>query len=112
MRVLARETNSRLAYRYVDAGSVVVVPGLLTFAGDRYEWLAPPVDEMDASPVRAVALAVMLAQGFGVVAWRPDRGDLPVQLCPRNVTGTASKIMEFSTPRDPGGRLCLPTHHR
>jgi hypothetical protein len=54
MRVLARETNSRLAYRYVDAGSVVVVPGLLTFAGDRYEWLAPSADEMHCVP-RALA---------------------------------------------------------
>ncbi len=27
---------------------------------------------------------------------------------PWNETGTASKIMEFSTPRDPNGRPCLP----
>lgn len=26
--------------------------------------------------------------------------------------GTASETMEFSTPRDPSGRPCLPTHHR
>jgi hypothetical protein len=67
-RVLARETNSQLAYRYLDAGSVVVVPGLLTLTGDRYEWLAPPVDEMNASPVRAVALAVMLAASADLIS--------------------------------------------
>jgi len=67
-RVLARETNSPPAYRYLDASAVVVVPGPLTLTGDRYEWLAPPTEELDPSPVRAVALAVMLAASADLIA--------------------------------------------
>jgi hypothetical protein len=67
-RTLARETDTPPAHRYLDANAVIVVPGPLTMTGDRYEWLCPPTDALDPSPVRAVALAVMLAASAELIS--------------------------------------------
>jgi hypothetical protein len=52
----------------LDANAVIVVPGPLTMTGDRYEWLCPPADALDPSPVRTVALAVMLAASAELIS--------------------------------------------
>lgn len=67
LRALARETSTIPVHRYLGERSVVVVPGPLTLTGDRYEWLVPPADPLDSSPVRAVALAVMLAASAALI---------------------------------------------
>ncbi|MFC8709747.1 bifunctional DNA primase/polymerase [Streptomyces sp. NPDC057197] len=71
-RTLTRETGATPAYRYLEHGSYVVVPGPLPLSGDRYQWLAAPRHRPEASPLRTVALAVMLVAAADTVA-RADR---------------------------------------
>lgn len=65
--VLSREAPKPPAHRYLSEGGVAVVPGPLTWSGDRYEWLVPPVEHLDPSPARTVALAVMLAASADLI---------------------------------------------
>ncbi|MGW2292079.1 hypothetical protein, partial [Streptomyces phaeochromogenes] len=53
-----------------------------------------------------------MMQGFGVVGGHPVHDGPPGWPARESGTGTASKIMEFSTPRDLPGGPCLPKHHR
>ncbi|MFF3819420.1 bifunctional DNA primase/polymerase [Streptomyces bluensis] len=71
-RALARETDAPPEYRYRERGSFVVVPGPIPLSGDRYQWLAAPLRRPEASPLRTIALAVMLVGAADVIA-RADR---------------------------------------
>ncbi|MGW4032399.1 bifunctional DNA primase/polymerase [Streptomyces sp. NPDC004838] len=68
-RVLGREAEngSVPVFKYLDAGSCVVAPGPLPLAGDRYQWLAAPAHRPEASPLRVVALAVMLVAANNLI---------------------------------------------
>lgn len=59
-RVIAQETNTPPVYRYLQRESIIVVPGPIPLAGDRYQWLRAPNHRPESSPLRAVSLAVML----------------------------------------------------
>lgn len=71
---------------------------------------SPSASERWSRPSRPAARRPPPCQGFGVVTWRAVHDVLPTQQT-GDATVTASKIMEFSTPRDLTGRPCLPTHH-
>ncbi|WP_329364561.1 bifunctional DNA primase/polymerase [Streptomyces sp. NBC_00669] len=75
-RVLAGETSTPPAFRYLDADAVLVVPGPLTLSGDRYEWLCPPVGEGGPSSGRTTALAVMLAASADLIARAAHIGEV------------------------------------
>jgi hypothetical protein len=61
-RALGREADGgpMPVFKYLEAGSCVVAPGPLPLAGDRYQWLNVPGHRLEPSPLRVVALAVML----------------------------------------------------
>ncbi|MBP0455987.1 bifunctional DNA primase/polymerase [Streptomyces bomunensis] len=59
-RLVGRETDTPPAYRYLDRGSHVVVPGPIPMADDRYQWLRAPNRRPESSPLRTASLAVML----------------------------------------------------
>lgn len=59
-------------YRYLGEDSVVVVPGPMPLAGDRYIWLRAPMRRPEASLPRIAALAAMFVAASSVVA-RADR---------------------------------------
>jgi hypothetical protein len=69
---LGRETQTPPFYRYLNAKSVVVVPGPMPMAGDRYQWLRAPTKRPQANPLRPVALATMLVAAAELLA-RADR---------------------------------------
>ncbi|MGP4111974.1 bifunctional DNA primase/polymerase [Streptomyces sp. 4N509B] len=66
-RMLSAESANAPKYRYLDDGSLVVVPGPMPLAGDRYVWLYAPTSTPDASPARTAALAAMLVASHQVV---------------------------------------------
>ncbi|WP_153484503.1 bifunctional DNA primase/polymerase [Streptomyces katsurahamanus] len=68
-RLLARQSGERAvpSYRYLDTGSFVVSPGPMSLAGDRYQWMRAPVRRPEASPLRVVALAMMLVAAADLV---------------------------------------------
>ncbi|WP_330175082.1 bifunctional DNA primase/polymerase [Streptomyces sp. NBC_01498] len=59
-RAIARETEAPPTYRYLQRESFIVVPGPISLAGDRYQWLRAPHHPPEPSPLRTVSLAVML----------------------------------------------------
>lgn len=71
-RQMTCEASAPPDYHYLDLGSVVVVPGPMSLPGDRYEWLRAPLRQPEATPVRAVALALMLVASAELLA-RADR---------------------------------------
>ncbi|MFL4907343.1 bifunctional DNA primase/polymerase [Streptomyces sp. MMS24-I2-30] len=71
-RALAGETDTPPEYRYLEHGSYIVVPGPFPLSGDRYQWLNAPLRRPEASPLRTVALAVMLVAAADTLA-RADR---------------------------------------
>ncbi|MFJ2953555.1 bifunctional DNA primase/polymerase [Streptomyces sp. NPDC087270] len=77
VRTLTREESEPPAYRYLAADAVVVVPGPLTLAGDRYEWLCAPSHESGPSPERAPAVAVMLAASAELIARAANFAEVP-----------------------------------
>lgn len=66
-RLVADETDDPPEYRYLDQDSFVVVPGPQALSGDRHEWLSAPIRRPLSSPVRRVALAVMLVASASLV---------------------------------------------
>lgn len=64
---VARETQTPPPYRFLGAGSWVVLPGPVPLPGDRFEWLNPLARPQYASPLQAVALGVMLAAAAGLI---------------------------------------------
>ncbi|MFE3016694.1 bifunctional DNA primase/polymerase [Streptomyces sp. NPDC059256] len=73
-RALAREAadGTMPAYKYLELGSCVVVPGPMPLASDRYQWLNPPGRLAEAFPLRVIALAVLLVASARLVE-RVDR---------------------------------------
>ncbi|WP_258395312.1 MULTISPECIES: bifunctional DNA primase/polymerase [unclassified Streptomyces] len=63
-----RESTKPLAYRYLGANAVVVVPGPMPLTGDRYEWLRAPIRRLEANPLRPIALATLLAASAELLA--------------------------------------------
>lgn len=59
-RMIAQETDTPPAYRYLQRESFIVVPGPIPLTGDRYQWLRAPNHHPESSPLRTVSLAVML----------------------------------------------------
>lgn len=54
------EYGDRPGYSYPTKGSSVMIPGPMPLSGDRYQWIAAPARPVEGSPLRAVALAVVL----------------------------------------------------
>lgn len=73
-RALARATDSPPTYRVLSTGSFVVVPGPMALTGDRFEWLNAPVHPQHPSPLRTVALGVMLAAASDLIARADEYG--------------------------------------
>ncbi|MFI9355023.1 bifunctional DNA primase/polymerase [Streptomyces lydicus] len=71
-RLLSLETATPPEYRYLDAGSFVVVPGPMPMADDRHQWLRAPIRRPEASPLRTASLAVMFAAASALIE-RADR---------------------------------------
>ncbi|MGV9313416.1 bifunctional DNA primase/polymerase [Streptomyces sp. NPDC003691] len=61
-RTVATESgpNRRPSYSYLAEGSFVLIPGPMPLSGDRYQWIAAPTRPVEGSPLRAVALAVVI----------------------------------------------------
>ncbi|MYR55089.1 hypothetical protein GTY54_02105 [Streptomyces sp. SID625] len=89
-RTLVRESGTTPAYRYLERGSYVVAPGPLPLSGDRYQWLAAPRHQPEASPPRTVALAVMLGAAADTIA----RADRYGERYPSTGTGCAAEVAE------------------
>lgn len=66
-RMVVNETSGPLTYRYLDTGSVIVVPGPMPLSGDRYSWLRAPIKRPEATPVRVAALAAMFVATSALV---------------------------------------------
>ncbi|URN13206.1 bifunctional DNA primase/polymerase [Streptomyces radiopugnans] len=71
-RIVAGESSNPPEYRYLDDGSVIVVPGPMPLSGDRYTWLRAPMREPGPSPARLAALAAMFVAASELLA-RADR---------------------------------------
>ncbi len=71
-RAVARETDTPPEYKYLEQGSYVVVPGPMPLSSDRYQWLVAPTRRPEASPLRTIAVAVMLVAAADLLA-RADR---------------------------------------
>lgn len=71
-RMLTAETSDPPAYRYLTDGTLVVVPGPMPLAGDRYTWLRAPSARPEATPARTAALAAMFVAAHALVR-RADR---------------------------------------
>ncbi|GAA2071399.1 hypothetical protein GCM10009801_23000 [Streptomyces albiaxialis] len=70
--MLKNEAAGSLEYRYLDKGSVVVVPGPMPLGGERFAWLHAPVRRPEVTLGRTAAVAAMLVAASVVVS-RADR---------------------------------------
>ncbi|MGI5348830.1 hypothetical protein ACQEU8_11625 [Streptomyces sp. CA-250714] len=71
-RMVQQEADETPEYRYLGEGSLVVVPGPMPLAGDRFVWLRAPMRRPEATVSRIAALAAMFVAASSVVA-RADR---------------------------------------
>ncbi|WFB07391.1 bifunctional DNA primase/polymerase [Streptomyces sp. LX-29] len=69
---MKNETAEPPEYRYLDEGSVIVVPGPMPLSGDRYTWLCTPRGVPEYRPARIHALVAMFVAAAALVA-RADR---------------------------------------
>lgn len=78
-------------YGYLATGSFVVLPGPMPLSGDRYQWLAAPTRAPEPSPLRVVALAVMLVAATRLLE-RVDRygEEFPVSAAIAAMAGTGA----------------------
>ncbi|MFH8615119.1 hypothetical protein ACH4E8_08585 [Streptomyces sp. NPDC017979] len=94
-RAVIRESEGHgtPTYGYLATGSFVVLPGPMPLSGDRYQWLAAPTRAPEPSPLRVVALAVMLVAATGLLE-RVDRygEEFPVSAAMVGATAKAEAV--------------------